>query len=193
MEVCWRVDRTWNICGVSPTSFWIELTSRCPFDCVFCSRKLLKGAGEHMDFALYRSLVEQMEPPEVIRLNYSGESIHYPYLLEAIALARTAGARTELVTALASAPRPLARQLAASGLDRLSVSIHTLDPDGFQRIYGFASIEAMRAQLAEFRTASKGGTRLDFAFVAMDRNLAQLGGVAACARELGVRECMSSR
>ena len=171
-----------------PTSFWIELTSRCPFDCVFCSRKLLRGSGEHMEFGLFRSLVEQMARPDVVRLNYSGESIHYPYLLEAIALARAAGARTELVTALASIPPPLVEPLASSGLDRLSVSVHTLDPDEFRRIYGFSSMEAMRARLVEFRRASNGRTRLDFAFVAMDRNLAQLGPVAACARQLAVRE-----
>ena len=34
-----------------PRVLWIELTSRCPFDCVFCSRKLLRGAGKHLDFA----------------------------------------------------------------------------------------------------------------------------------------------
>ena len=30
--------RTWPL----PRVLWIELTSRCPFDCVFCSRKALR-------------------------------------------------------------------------------------------------------------------------------------------------------
>ena len=29
-----------------PRILWIELTSRCPFDCVFCSRAILRGAGQ---------------------------------------------------------------------------------------------------------------------------------------------------
>src|SRR4029079_10754364 len=66
-----------------PRVLWIELTSRCPFDCVFCSRKLLRGAGRHMDFALYGSLIAQLREPDIIRLNYSGESAHYPKLVEA--------------------------------------------------------------------------------------------------------------
>ena len=67
-----------------PRVLWIELTSRCPFDCIFCSRKTLRGAGRHMDFGLCRRILDQLRNPEVIRLNYSGESIHYPRLAEAI-------------------------------------------------------------------------------------------------------------
>ena len=40
-----------------PTELWVELTSKCPFDCVFCSRRLRRGDGQHMDFALYRALL----------------------------------------------------------------------------------------------------------------------------------------
>jgi len=39
--------------------------------------------------------------PEIIRLNCSGESVHYPWLVEAIDLAKSTGATVELVSALA--------------------------------------------------------------------------------------------
>ena len=65
---------------------WVELTSKCPFDCIFCSRKLDRGAGEHMDFEMFRRLVAELESPQVIRLNYSGESAHHPRLADAIRL-----------------------------------------------------------------------------------------------------------
>src|SRR5579872_7212650 len=87
----------------SPRTLWIELTSRCPFDCIFCSRRLVRGVGEHMDFQLYQSLIRQLDRPELIRLNYSGESIHYPHIIEAIHLAKSTGAAVELVSAFASA------------------------------------------------------------------------------------------
>jgi len=64
-----------------PRVLWIELTSRCPFDCVFCSRRLLRGAGRHLDFDLYRRLIAELDAPEIVRLNYSGESAHYPHLV----------------------------------------------------------------------------------------------------------------
>src|SRR5688500_833187 len=84
-----------------PTILWIELTSRSPFDCVFCSRRLLRGKGMHMDFAVYARLIAQLRDPQVIRLNYSGESAHYPHLVESCRLAAETGATVELVTALA--------------------------------------------------------------------------------------------
>src|SRR5688572_13588692 len=87
-----------------PRILWIELTSKCPYDCIFCSRKMLRGAGEHMDFNLYASILGQLRNPEIIRLNYSGESAHYPRLIEAIGLAHATGAFTELVSAFSSYP-----------------------------------------------------------------------------------------
>ena len=175
-----------------PGTLWIELTSKCPLDCVFCSRKLLRGNGQHMEFALFQSLVTQLESPEVIRLNYSGESIHYPRLVEAIQLAHGAGACTELVSAFVSVPQEDIGPLVRSGLDRLTVSLHTLDPSEFPRIYGCGSVAQMREKIAALRrcqreTGIKTPT-LDFAFVAMWSNLDQLGAIAEFAQEVGVTE-----
>ncbi len=174
----------------TPRILWIELTSKCPFDCVFCSRKTLRGAGEHMDFDLYRSLIESLEEPEIIRLNYSGESAHYPYLIEAIELAHQRGAFVELVTAFASYPQHKIDALVESGLDRLTVSLHTLDEKQFDAIYRYSSLAEMKSKLAALRGAQQRLGRLrpllDFAFVALQENLAQLPGIAGYARELGV-------
>src|ERR1700722_10538646 len=119
----------------TPRILWVGLTSKFPFDCVFCSRKALRGAGAHMPYALYESLVRQVANPRIFRLNYSGESTVYPDLIPAIQLARSSRAFVELVTALASAPDALLAELAASGLNRLTVSIHTTDPERYDAIY----------------------------------------------------------
>ncbi len=175
-----------------PGILWIELTSKCPFDCIFCSRKLLRGHGQHMDFDLFRSIVSQLDSPDIIRLNYSGESIHYPHLIEAIQLARTTGALTELVTAYASLPKEKIEPLVRSGLNRLTVSLHTLDDREFTRIYGYGTAREMRDKLAELRRCQRetgiSTPYLDFAFVAMNSNLDQLDRITEFAKELGVTE-----
>ena len=172
-----------------PRVLWIELTSKCPFDCVFCSRRLRRGAGVHMDIALYRRIIGELETPEVIRLNYSGESTHHPHIIEAIRLAAATGATTELVTALASLPERLIEPLASSGLDRLTLSLHTLDSVQYREIYRHGSIDELRRKLAAFVTASdKARLRkplLDLAVVAMRRNLGQLLPLASFAAEIG--------
>ena len=181
-----------TIAAGAPRIVWIELTSKCPFDCVFCSRKLVRGAGEHMDFDLYRKILAQLDRPDTLRLNYSGESIHYPQLIEAVRLAKSTGATVELVTALASSSMEILRGLVDAGLDRLSISIHTLDTDEYDRIYRFGSLAALQQKVREviaFRDASGATTpAIDFAFVAMDSNLPQLETVTAFARKVGIEE-----
>ncbi len=176
----------------APKILWIELTSRCPFKCVFCTREVRWGAGQNMDFEIYRSLVEQLEEPEFIGLNYSGESIHYPRLIDAIELACATGAYTELVTALSSASESLVQRIVESDLDRLAVSIHTLDDMEYRDIYGFGSLQGLRKridQLNELKARLRKRTpKLDFCFVAMSRNLDQLPALSRYAREVGASE-----
>ena len=179
--------------GATPTprKIWIELTSKCPFDCVFCSRKTLRGSGQHMPFELYRSLLAQLCDPRAIMLNYSGESTVYPELIPAIRAARSTGALVELVSALASAPESMLPALTASGLSRLTVSLHAADPEAYFEIYRYSSFETLRARLEKLTSLARGAPdapAIDFAFVAMDGNLRQLEGVAAFAESLEIRE-----
>ena len=113
--------------ALTPRKVWVELTSKCPFDCIFCSRKTLRGSGEHMPFLMFESLVRQVIDPRTFLLNYSGESTVYPDLIPAIRLARSTGAFVELVSALGCAPEPMLRDLSQSGLGRLTVSVHAVD------------------------------------------------------------------
>jgi radical SAM protein with 4Fe4S-binding SPASM domain len=175
-----------------PGILWIELTSKCPFDCVFCSRQLRRGTGQHMDFRMFQALIGQLDRPGIIRLNYSGESTHYPHLEEAVQLAKSTGAITELVSAFASISQKTLPGLVDSGLDRLSLSVHTMDVQQYQEIYRHGSLELLKSRVQELlHLKQQRGTqlpKLDFAFVAMERNLSQLLPVAGYAREAGVTQ-----
>jgi MoaA/NifB/PqqE/SkfB family radical SAM enzyme len=175
-----------------PKILWVELTSKCPFKCIFCTREVRWNAGRNLDFDVYRSLIDQLDEPEFIGMNYSGESIHYPRLMEAIKLACATGAYTELVTALSSAPENLVRQIVESDLDRLAVSIHTLEEQQYRDIYGFGSLQALRQRIDDVvrwkRRLQKATPKLDFCFVAMSGNLDQLLPVGRYALEAGASE-----
>ncbi len=172
-----------------PTTLWVELTSKCPYDCIFCSRRTLRGDGEHMEPGIFQSLTAALMEPEVIRLNYSGESVHYPHLLEAVRVAKATGAQTELVTALSSiSPRTL-QGLVEAGLDRLTISLHTMDPAQYTELYRHASLDLLQKRTAELfgwkRELRSGTPQIDFAFVAMNDNLRQLLRVARYAESFG--------
>ncbi len=175
-----------------PKILWIELTSKCPFDCIFCTRRVRFGTGRNLDFEVYRRLIGELESPDFIGLNYSGESIHYPRLLEAIELAVSTGASTELVTAFSTVSKPLLERIVASGLDRLAVSLHTMDAAQYKEIYRFGSLDLLTQRVHDFvEIKSALGVqkpRLDFCFVAMKGNLDQLLPVVDYAETLGVAE-----
>jgi radical SAM protein with 4Fe4S-binding SPASM domain len=173
----------------SPSIVWLELTSKCPLRCAFCSRKNLRGDGEDLDPALLAPLFDSLDCPEVLRLNYAGESANYPQLLEAIALARRRfSAILEMVTSLVTMPLDVVRALPDSGIDRISISLHTTDPARFVEIYGGGSLDAFERRLDLLRQGVEASPRppvIDFAFVAMHRNAEDLRPVAALAASAG--------
>lgn len=173
----------------TPRKVWVELTSKCPVDCIFCSRRTLRGAGEHMPYGLFESLVGQMSDPRSFCLNYSGESTVYPELIPAIRLARATGALVELVSALVCVPESMLGDLSESGLTRLTVSIHAVDASKYAEIYRYGSFETLRRRLGRFLELCRGSQSapsVDIAFVAMDRNLAELPALAAFVESLGL-------
>jgi MoaA/NifB/PqqE/SkfB family radical SAM enzyme/GT2 family glycosyltransferase len=179
------------IASKAPRTLWIELTSKCPLDCVFCSRKTRRGAGEHMPYDLFESLVRQVADPRTFLLNYSGESTVYPELVPAIRLARSAGASVELVSALVNVAETALPELCESGLSRLTVSVHSTDAARYAQIYRYGTFEALRTRLSRFLELCRERSAppvVDLAFVAMDCNLQDLPGVAGFARSLGLRD-----
>src|SRR5215831_829857 len=168
----------------TPRTLWVELTSKCPADCVFCSRKMRRGTGEHFPFAMFESLVNGIQDARRFVLNYSGESAVYPDLIPAIQRARATGAYVELVSILVTAPEWMVDALGESGLNRLTVSVHAADETKYAEIYRYGSLAALRSRLE--RIVRHGAPSVDLAFVAMDSNLSQLGGVAALAESVGI-------
>ena len=178
------------IAAQTPRTLWVELTSKCPLDCVFCSRKTRRGAGEHMPWGVFESLVEQVSNPRTFLLNYSGESTVYPQLIPAIRLARSTGAFVELVSALVNVSEATLPELCSSGLSRLTVSVHSTDAARYSEIYRYGSFQALHRKLARFVELSRERPQppiVDLAFVAMDSNVEDLTGVAGLAQSLGLR------
>jgi len=179
----------------TPRILWVELTSKCPFDCIFCSRQLRRGAGRHLSFEVYSALLEALVDPRKFVLNYSGESTLYPDLIPAIQRARATGAFVEMVSVMATVPEPLLGPLSESGLNRLTVSVHATDSEKFAEVYRYSSFVTLRSRLERFlelcRTApgrTVAPPVVDLAFVAMETNLTELPSVASLASELALHE-----
>lgn len=142
-----------------------------------------------MSRTMLESLLSSLDCVEVIRLNYSGESANYPSLIEAIEKAKAATcAHVEIVTSLVSMPMETIRRLATSGIDRISISLHTLDQRKFPILYGGGALDSFERRLESLLHAARRESRppaIDFAIVAMNSNVTELPAIAALAAESG--------
>ncbi len=120
----------------SPMRLWVELTSACNYRCIMCPNKdLPKAQKGNMDFALYRSIIDQAADFGCeINLAHRGESMLHPRLTDAIAYAKERGLYTRLHTNGSLLTEESARDIVASGLDRLSFSFDGYTKETYEDI-----------------------------------------------------------
>jgi hypothetical protein len=129
-----RIDRVTSIpvakreaIAPPPISCKIEITSRCIYDCAFCSKSINKAQDGEMDRALYRRLLKEMRACGVKELApfFIGESMMCSWLPEAIREAKEIGFEYVFLTtngALANTAK--VRECMEAGLDSLKFSIN---------------------------------------------------------------------
>jgi hypothetical protein len=121
-----------------PRSAKIELTSRCNYECRFCSSHLRNGRRQDMPWPLYTRLTQHLREAGVEQLGlfYIGESLLYPRLEDAVRYAKQdCGYPYVFLTtngSLANVDRVTA--LMRAGLDSLKFALNFAD--GEQAAYG---------------------------------------------------------
>lgn len=142
-----------------------------------------------MDLGMVEAVLGRLREGAIIRLNYSGESGNYPWLIEAIGKAKMVRrSQVEMVTSLVSMPLETVRRLAASGIDRISISLHTLAAAQFPLIYGGGGLESFSGRLETLLEAARRAQRppaIDFAMVALESNLIHMPAIASVAARSG--------
>jgi len=149
------------------TTLNVELTSRCNAACSYCDvNRQLGRPNQDLDLSLYARLLECSPTLEAVLPFQWGEPLLYPALDEALALSTRRGLRSYLTTNGLLLDGDRFRQLAATGLDRLTVSLDG-DASDHRARRGYDQT-AVIEQLAEARQAQmRDGlkTKLDISMV----------------------------
>lgn len=93
----WKVYPKRHIVSRLPIHLDIELTNRCDRECEMCpfhgKQAQYKREPEDMDFEMYKRIIDEGASKGLysIKLNYGGEPLLYPYLIDAIAYAKARG------------------------------------------------------------------------------------------------------
>lgn len=148
----------------------VELTSRCNFSCEFCpDGKMIRPRGSMGFDLLERVLSDARGVAREIHFHVMGEPALYPRLGEAIRLAGRMGFAPSVTTNGSLLSPRTAGDLASCGLEHMTVSVHTPDPESFLsrgarglsfREYRTRIVDTSRSVLADPR-----GMRLTLVFL----------------------------
>lgn len=122
-----------------PCRITLELTNFCNLHCVFCPRRYMEKETGFMDVGLARDLMAQMQAhaPVAVVPFFRGESLTHPHWDQLLASLHEFGlGPIQLATNASLLTEERAHRLLEIGLDTLSFSMDTTNPETYRRLRG---------------------------------------------------------
>ncbi len=119
-----------------PRSVRLSLTDRCDLACIYCRPDKRDGyLDERLDVPAWTTMVRGLVASGVRRVRITGgEPLLHPDVVAMIRMLGTLGLDDLALTTNATRLEKLAKPLREAGLQRLNVSLDTLDPARFRRM-----------------------------------------------------------
>ena len=199
----WWVERRDGVVVLIPrtadlSKLYIEPTTECPLECRTCVRRAWQDPCSRIDMETYRRLLAETRAlPHLKRMVFGGigEPTCHPDLVEMIALARERGLAVTLSTNGQLLNGRLSAELIRVGVDRLVVSLDGADPDTYRDVRG----AAMAGVLDNLRRLNEAKSKLrsllpslEIEFVALQRNIGELGALTTLAGNLNASRILVS-
>ena len=142
-----------SITPTAPASVRISLTDRCDLACVYCRPSRTDGyLPDRLDEPALHTLIEGLLLAGVRRIRFTGgEPLLSPHVVGAIARAKALGAEDIALTTNGTRLVKLAGPLRDAGLERLTLSLDSLDATRFERITRGGKLARVLEGLAEAR------------------------------------------
>lgn len=179
---------------------YVEVTNKCNLTCSTCMRNVWDAQYGHMTDETFGHILAGLgdfpEKPELFFGGY-GEPLSHPKLLEMIERAKTLGHQVSLITNGTLLTEPVSQRLIEIGLDMLWVSLDGASPECYTDVRLGAALPLVLENLARLQTQQhkrfgpgkwSGYPKLGIAFVAMQRNIQDLGEVIRLGTHLGAVE-----
>ena len=170
---------------------YIEPTNRCNLDCRTCMRHGWEKSLGFMEFGLFEKIMADLRSfPErpAIFFGGFGEPLGHPRIADMVALAKTRGAKVELVSNGILLNEEMTERLIAAGLDCLWVSIDGASPQSYADVRLDDHLPQIIANLERLREKRRQNIpkipELGISFVAMKRNIADFPAVLDLAKRL---------
>jgi MoaA/NifB/PqqE/SkfB family radical SAM enzyme len=179
---------------------YVEVTNKCNLSCSTCMRNVWDVEYGHMRDEVFEQLLDGLgscpEKPEIFLGGY-GEPLSHPGILNLIEQARGRGFRVSLITNGVLLTQGVARRLIDLKLDMLWVSLDGASAKCYADVRLGDMLPVVLSNLVKLRSLKyqqfglaiwSGYPRLGIAFVAMRRNIHDLGEVVRIGSRLGAVE-----
>jgi len=179
---------------VPPSKVYVELTTDCNLDCAMCIRHVWDEPSGRMSRGVFQQVIDQLaDLPSVstIQLGGFGEPMMHADFFSFVALAKERGYAVECITNGVLLDAAAADQVISSGLDRLVVSMDSVEPTGSTLLHTASpatvrsNIQRLYAQRLQRKSATPD---IAVEFVATRRNIAELPALRRLSRALGITQ-----
>jgi len=170
-----------------PRSARVSLTDRCDLACVYCRPSRNDGyLEERLDEASWRAMMEGLVASGVRRIRITGgEPLLDTRVVHMVAYAASLGVDDLALTTNGTQLERLARPLAGAGLQRVTISLDSLDPVRFRRITRGGDLEQVLAGIEAARGAGFREMKIN-CVVLRDENEDELVDLTRFAWERGI-------
>lgn len=139
-----------------PVELVIEVTNFCNLNCIMCSRQLMRRPVEHMDFSLYKKIIDEIKNYiELVYLHGLGEPLLHPEIFKMIDYAKEAKIPTGMSTNATILDQAKTEQLLKSNLDYLIISFDGATKETYEKIRKGANFEQTVSNIKYFLKQKK--------------------------------------
>jgi len=145
----------------------ISVTEKCNFDCFYCHREGCPQARSEMTAGEIGEIVKLAAEIGVDKLKITGgEPLLRRDIADVISAVSVPGIKEVSMTTNGALLAERAHELAEAGLNRVNVSLDTLDPKKFERITGSRSLDAVLSGVDAAVDAGLGPVKLNMVVLA---------------------------
>ncbi len=115
----WRLNHYEHV----PSILYLEVTNKCNANCLFCARNDTHKPLMHMDFDLFKSIVDAAPYTTQVHTQGFGEPLLYPHLIEAIQYCKDRKKRVVFYTNASLLDEEMAIDLLETKVDQIRFSV----------------------------------------------------------------------
>jgi MoaA/NifB/PqqE/SkfB family radical SAM enzyme len=163
----------------------IEPTTRCNFTCGFCCGRTMTQSD--LDFTLFERTLAQFKSLRHVELQGEGEPLMHPRFFDMLAAARARGIVVSMITNGSLLTAEAVAELVRGGVEKISISIESADPDRFRAIRG-GKLEKVIDGIARLVAAKQGHAlpRVGFSVTMLRSKANELDAIVALYQRLGM-------